>query len=112
MADDEDLDSLSGLLKLPHVAVNILRVSELIRRADDVAQHLFRRGDGGGGGQMVHQLGGEETLRGVLADLRRVAVIILLLRAEGKRAQQCEGRNAHASPSYETQEGTLNGQLR
>jgi len=54
-----------GFFELAHVAVNVFGVGKLLRRADDVAQHLFGSGNGAGCGQMVHQFGGEEFFGGV-----------------------------------------------
>ncbi len=67
-----------SFFKLAHVAVNILGVSELLRRADGIAEHLFRRGNGIGRRQMIHQFRDEERLGSVLPDLGRVAFVEFL----------------------------------
>ena len=45
------------------VAVDVLRVGELVGRADDVAQDFLGRGNGRRGGQMIDELGEEDTAR-------------------------------------------------
>ncbi len=84
VADGKHLDPLRGLLQLPHVAVDVLRISELVGRADGVPQHLLRRGHAIGSGQVVHQFRQEKRLGGVLVDLGRVPLVVFL---------RCGGRN-------------------
>ena len=62
------------------VGVDVFRVRELLGRADDIAQRLLRRGDGVRRGQVVDELGEEERLGRVLADLRGVVGVDRLRR--------------------------------
>src|ERR1019366_9882427 len=86
--DGEHLDVLRGFLQLPHVAVDVFCVSELVGRADGVPQHLLRRGHAIGSGQVVHQLRQEERLGGVLADLGGVPLVVLLRRGGYNRRRR------------------------
>ncbi len=81
-------------LERAEIGVDVLRIRELLRRADDIAQGLPRRGDGVRRGQVVDELGEEVRLRRVLTDLRGVIDIDPLRRrlvgagAEGGREQK------------------------
>ncbi len=80
----EDLHSRRRSLQLAHVAVDVLRIRQLVRRTDDIAEHFLRRRDRIGGRQVIHQLGQEERFGRVLANLGRIAVVELL-RSWGRR---------------------------
>ena len=91
VADGKHLDPLGGLFQLPQVAVDILRISELVGRADGVSQHLLRRGHAIGSGQVVHQLRQEKRLRGVLADFGGVPLVISPRRGSRNRRRRFGG---------------------
>ena len=80
LADGPHLDPRGRRGERAEVGVDVLRVRELLGRADDIAQRLLRRGDGVRRGQVVDELGEEERLGRVLADLRGVVGVDRLRR--------------------------------
>ena len=75
VADGEDLDAGTGGLEEAEVFVDIFGVGKHVRRAGYVAEDFGGRGDGFGGGQVVHQRRGEGRIGGVLVDLIGVLLI-------------------------------------
>ena len=69
LADRPDLHARRGCGERAEVGIDIFRVSELFRCADDIAERLLRRGDGARAGQVVDEFGEEEGLGGKFADL-------------------------------------------
>ena len=104
LADRPELGALRrGLGDRLQVAVNVGRVIEDARRADDVAEELERRRHGGGRGKVIDQLGRDARIGEVLLDLRGVLRVHLLrglrLRGRGDGLRQCAGGEQRHTPT-------------
>ncbi len=82
LADRYDLHTVGGLVDRAHVAVDLLRVVQHVRLADDVAEHVLRRRHRARRRQGLDERRQEERLCRVLADLFAVALGLRLLRRE------------------------------
>ena len=56
--------------------VDVLGIGEDVGGSDDMAEDLFRGGNGGGSGEMVDEIGEEEWLGGELQDFFGVLLIV------------------------------------
>ena len=83
LADGPHLDPRRRRGQRAEVGIDVLRVRELFRRADDVAEGFLRRRDSIRRGQVIDKLGEEKRFRRVLADLGGVTGVDRLCRRVG-----------------------------
>ena len=68
--------AFAGPRQLAIVAIEILRIGELVWRSDDIAEHFVRRRNRVRHRQVIHQLSQEKLFGCVLFDLLRVIVVL------------------------------------
>ena len=78
LADRPQLGAVGRLVERLEVAVDVLGVGQLAGRADDAAEELERRRNGGRGRQVIDQLGRDPRILQVFLDLRGVLLVDLL----------------------------------
>ncbi len=88
----EDLDARRSLRQRPHVLGNVFGVGQMPLGAGDVAMVRERRRHRRRGRQVVHQLGHEPGLGGLLPDRRGIRLVDRLLRDQRGGGEERDGQ--------------------